>query len=44
MKEIADMLDIRPRTVQFNLNNARDKLDARSLQQTVRIAMERKLI
>jgi len=44
MKDIADLLDIRPRTVQFYLNNARDKLDARSLQQAVRIAMERKLI
>jgi LuxR family transcriptional activator of conjugal transfer of Ti plasmids len=44
MNVVADLLGIRPRTVQFYLDNARDKLDASSLQQAVRIAMEKKLI
>ncbi|MCP3477797.1 autoinducer binding domain-containing protein (plasmid) [Bradyrhizobium sp. CCGUVB1N3] len=44
MNVIADLLGIRPRTVQFYLDNARDKLGASNLQQAVRIAMEKKLI
>jgi LuxR family transcriptional activator of conjugal transfer of Ti plasmids len=44
MNVIAELLGIRPRTVQFYLNNARDKLGASTLQQAVRIAMEKKLI
>ncbi|MFH0303432.1 autoinducer binding domain-containing protein [Bradyrhizobium sp. 31Argb] len=44
MNVIADLLGIRPRTVQCYLNNARDKLGASNLQQAVRIAMEKKLI
>jgi LuxR family transcriptional activator of conjugal transfer of Ti plasmids len=44
MNVIADLLGIKPRTVQFYLDNARDKLGASNLQQAVRIAMEKKLI
>jgi LuxR family transcriptional activator of conjugal transfer of Ti plasmids len=44
MNVIADLLGIKPRTVQFYLDNARDKLGARSIAQAVRIAMEKKLI
>ncbi|UFW92248.1 autoinducer binding domain-containing protein (plasmid) [Bradyrhizobium barranii] len=44
MNVIADLLGIRPRTVQFYLDNARDKLGASNLQHAVRIAMEKKLI
>ncbi|MFG1428868.1 autoinducer binding domain-containing protein [Roseixanthobacter glucoisosaccharinicivorans] len=44
MTVIADLLGIKPRTVQFYLDNARDKLGASNLQQAVRIAMEKKLI
>lgn len=44
MQVIAELLGIRPRTVQFYLDNARDKLGASNLQQAVRIAMEKKLI
>ncbi|MCK1732312.1 autoinducer binding domain-containing protein [Bradyrhizobium sp. 142] len=44
MNVIADLLGIKSRTVQFYLDNARDKLGASSLQQAVRIAMEKKLI
>lgn len=44
MNLIADLLGIKPRTVQFYLGNARDKLGAGNLQQAVRIAMEKKLI
>ena len=44
MNVIADILGIKPRTVQFYLDNARDKLGARSIAQGVRIAMEKKLI
>jgi LuxR family transcriptional activator of conjugal transfer of Ti plasmids len=41
---IADLIGIKPRTVQFYLNNARDKLGTSNLQQAVRIAMDKKLI
>ncbi|UPK00032.1 autoinducer binding domain-containing protein [Bradyrhizobium sp. 172] len=44
MNVIADLLGIKARTVQSYLDNARDKLGASSLQQAVRIAMEKKLI
>lgn len=44
MNVIADLLGIKPRTVQFYLDNARDKLGASSLQQAVRIAVKKKLI
>lgn len=44
MNVIAELLGIKPRTVQFYLDNARDKLGASNLQQAVRIAMEKKLI
>lgn len=44
MNVIADLMGIKPRTVQFYLDNARDKLGASSLQQAVRVAMEKKLI
>lgn len=44
MNVIGDLLGIKPRTVQFYLDNARDKLGARSIAQAVRIAMEKKLI
>ncbi|MFT4118319.1 autoinducer binding domain-containing protein [Bradyrhizobium sp.] len=44
MQVIAELLGIKPRTVQFYLDNARDKLGASNLQQAVRIAMEKKLI
>lgn len=44
MNVIADLLGIKPRTVQFYLDNARDKLGASSIAQAVRIAMEKKLI
>ncbi|MCP3468674.1 autoinducer binding domain-containing protein [Bradyrhizobium sp. CCGUVB23] len=44
MNVIADLLGIKPRTVQCYLDNARDKLGASNLQQAVRIAMEKKLI
>jgi LuxR family transcriptional activator of conjugal transfer of Ti plasmids len=37
MNEIADLLGIRPRTVQFYLDNARDKLGASNLPEAVRI-------
>ena len=44
MNMIGGLLGIKPRTVQFYLDNARDKLGARSIAQAVRIAMEKKLI
>ncbi len=44
MPVIAELLGIKPRTVQFYLDSARDKLGASNLQQAVRIAMEKKLI
>lgn len=44
MNIIAELLGIKPRTVQFYLDNARDKLGASNLQQAVRMAMEKKLI
>ncbi|MCC8953562.1 autoinducer binding domain-containing protein [Bradyrhizobium sp. Pear77] len=44
MNVIADLLGIKPRTVQFYLDNARDKLGASNLQHAVRIAMEKELI
>jgi LuxR family transcriptional activator of conjugal transfer of Ti plasmids len=44
MGVIADLLGIKSRTVQFHLDNARDKLGASTLQQAVRIALEKGLI
>lgn len=44
MPEIALILGIEHRTVQFHLDNARSKLGAVNLPHAVRIAMERKLI
>ena len=44
MNVIADILGISPRTVQFHLNAARDKLGACNLQHAVRIAMQKQLI
>jgi LuxR family transcriptional activator of conjugal transfer of Ti plasmids len=44
MNVIADLLGIKPRTVQFYMDNARDKLGASSIAHAVRLAMQKKLI
>lgn len=44
MNVIADILGLSPRTVQFHLNAARDKLGATNLQHAVRIAILKQLI
>lgn len=44
MSEIAQILRIRVRTVQYHLDNARDKLSAVSLPHAVRLALQKKLI
>lgn len=44
MPQIARIIGIKPRTVQFHLDNARDKLGAANLQHAVRIAIKHRLI
>lgn len=44
MNVIGELLGIKPRTVQFYLDRAREKLGASNLQQAVRIAIEKRLI